>query len=149
MRRRGGAARRKGAAHREPVTPAALVAAAREARASAYAPYSRYRVGAAALAADGTVFVGANVENASYGLSVCAERVAIFQAAAAGHRKVRVIAVVTAGSHPAAPCGACRQVMNEFGVEIVYLAGPHGPHRRRRFRHLLPEAFGPADLPAR
>jgi len=134
-------------ARREKVTPAALVAAAREARGSAYAPYSRYKVGASALATGGTVFTGANVENASYGLSVCAERVAIFQAAAAGHRKVREIAVVAAGPRGAAPCGACRQVMGEFGVERVYLAGARGPHRVLAFRDLLPDAFGPNDLP--
>lgn len=130
-------------------TAQALVAAAREARARAYAPYSRYRVGAAVLAADGAVFTGANVENASYGLSVCAERVALFQAVAAGHRKIREIAVVTAGRTSAAPCGACRQVMNEFGVETLYLAGPRGPLRRRRLHDLLPDPFGPSDLPTR
>ncbi len=99
------------------------------------------------MLAGGKVFSGVNVENASYPLSVCAERVALFQAAAAGHRKIRAVAVVTAGADPAAPCGACRQVMMEFGVETVYLAGPRGPHRRRRFRDLLPDAFGPKDLP--
>lgn len=129
------------------LTPERLIAAARGARAQAYAPYSRYRVGAAALS-DGVVFSGANVENASYGLSVCAERVAIFLAAAAGHRKVREVAVVTAGHRGAAPCGACRQVMAEFGVEKVYLAGPQGRYRVLTFEDLLPEAFGPGDLPA-
>ncbi|MBI3975704.1 MAG: cytidine deaminase [Armatimonadetes bacterium] len=128
------------------MSPEALVAAARGARGRAYAPYSLYQVGAAALTPDGAVFVGANVENASYGLSMCAERVAIFQAAAAGHRKVRAVAVVTAGPAPAAPCGACRQVMAEFSVEVVYLATPHGTFRRRSLRHLLPEAFTAADL---
>jgi cytidine deaminase len=128
------------------IDAAALVAAARRARDGAYAPYSAYPVGAAALAADGEVFTGANVENASYGLSMCAERVAIFGAAVSGRRKVRAVAVVTESSKPAAPCGACRQVMAEFGVEVVYLAGPRGTPLRRRFRDLLPEAFTAADL---
>ncbi len=134
-------------AGRRPIGPEDLVAAARAVRAQAYAPYSRYRVGAAALS-DGVVFSGANVENASYGLSVCAERVAILQAAAAGHRKVREVAVVTAGGGGAAPCGACRQVMAEFGVEKVYLAGRQGPYRALAFADLLPRAFGPSNLRA-
>lgn len=125
---------------------AALIAAARDARRRAYAPYSRYAVGAAARAPDGTIFAGANVENASYGLSMCAERVAIFAAAAAGHRRVDTVAVATDSARPAAPCGACRQVMAEFGVETVYLLGPRGRARRRRFRDLLPEAFTAGDL---
>ncbi len=129
-----------------PRAAAALVAAARRARRGAYAPYSRYRVGAAALTSNGTVFSGANVENASYGLSICAERVAIFQAAASGHRKVRAVAVVTDSRKPAAPCGACRQVMAEFGVEVVYLAGVRGVPRTRRFADLLPEAFTRRNL---
>ncbi len=123
------------------MTDAELIAAADAIASRAYAPYSRYPVGAAVLAADGTVFTGANVENASYGLSVCAERVAIFTAAAAGRRRLRAVAVVTGSSQPAAPCGACRQVMAEFGVQTVYLAGPRGPYRERRFADMLPQAF--------
>lgn len=141
MRRVGRVSRGGKVTRRGTVTPEVLVSAARQARERAYAPYSRYRVGAAARAADGAVFSGANVENASYGLSVCAERVAIFQAAAAGRRRVREVAVVTAGRRGAAPCGACRQVMAEFGVERVYLAGAQGPPRVLAFRDLLPEAF--------
>jgi cytidine deaminase len=133
-------------AHRRTVTPAALVAAARRARRRAYARYSHYAVGAAVLTVDGKIFVGANVENASYGLSMCAERTAIFAAVAAGHRRVRTVAVATGSRKPASPCGACRQVMAEFGVETVYLAGPRGPHREWRFRDLLPDAFTAADL---
>jgi cytidine deaminase len=133
-----GASRRREAAGGQ---AAALVAAARRARRRAYAPYSRYPVGAAVLAADGTVFSGANVENASYGLAVCAERVAIFTAAAAGRRRLRAVAVVTGSPEPAAPCGACRQVMAEFGVQTVYLAGPRGPYRERPLSDLLPDAF--------
>lgn len=123
----------------------ALVEAARAARRNAYAPYSHYNVGAAALTEAGTIFTGANVENVSYGLSMCAERVAIFGAVAAGHRSIRAVAVVT-GSAKAAPCGACRQVMAEFAVERVYMAGPSGPARERRFADLLPDAFTAKDL---
>ena len=125
---------------------AALAGAARRARRDAYAPYSRYQVGAAVRTADGAVFTGANVENASYGLSMCAERVAIFAAAAAGHRRIPVVAVATAGRNPASPCGACRQVMAEFGVRDVYLVPLRGAPRRRRFRDLLPDAFTAKDL---
>src|SRR5438309_6241599 len=96
-----------------------LLAAARAAAERAYCPYSGFPVGAAALAADGRVFVGCNVENASYGLSMCAERVALFQAAAAGVREIVRLAVTCPAGNPAdpgtlMPCGACRQVMREF-----------------------------------
>ena len=92
----------------------ALLRAAREASAHAYAPYSRYAVGAALLAEDGTLVRGCNVENASYGLSLCAERAAFSTAVAAGHTRFRALAVVARGSAPPHPCGACRQVMAEF-----------------------------------
>ena len=120
--------------------------APRRARRRAYAPYPRYPVGAAVLAADGTVLTGANIENASYGLSMCAERVAIFAAAAAGHRRVPAVAVATRSPKPCSPCGACRQAMVAVGVETVSLAGPRGPHREWRFRDLLPDAFTARDL---
>ncbi|MDQ7829972.1 MAG: cytidine deaminase [Armatimonadota bacterium] len=128
-------------------TPAALVAAARASRRRAYAPYSGYRVGAAVLTADGAVFTGANVENASYGLSLCAERAAIITAVAAGHRRLRAVAVAVGGPE-AAPCGACRQVMAEFGVTEVYLAGRGGRVQVRRLADLLPGAFTRAALAA-
>ena len=93
----------------------ALVAAARAAAANAHAPYSRYRVGAALLAADGTVFTGCNVENASYGLTNCAERTALFKAVSEGRRAFRAIAIAGGTvKSPAVPCGACRQVLAEF-----------------------------------
>lgn len=94
-------------------TEALLEAAAKAAR-KAYAPYSDYNVGAALLCADGTVFTGCNVENASYGLTSCAERTAVFSAIAAGHRDFVAMAVVTEGESVPYPCGACRQVLSEF-----------------------------------
>ena len=93
----------------------ALVAAARAAAARAHAPYSNYHVGAALLADDGTVFTGCNVENASYGLTNCAERTALFKAVSEGHRAFRALAIAGGTARaPAVPCGACRQVLAEF-----------------------------------
>lgn len=101
---------------------APLIQAAWEAREKAYAPYSNFAVGAAVLTADGRVFSGCNVENLSYGLTICAERVAIGSAVAAGERVFPMIAVVADTEVPISPCGACRQVMAEFGVERIFLA---------------------------
>lgn len=126
-----------------------LLGAAREAAGRAYAPYSGFPVGAAALTADGTVVTGCNVENASYGLTVCAERVAVWAAAAAGHRAVAAVAVVAPKAGGTTPCGACRQVLNEFapgeGELIVVLEGETGPERVP-LSALLPRSFGPRDL---
>jgi cytidine deaminase len=94
---------------------AALTIAAREASAFAYCPYSNFRVGAAVLTGDREVIGGCNVENASYGLSICAERIAIFQAVATGHREIRALVLYTPTAKPVTPCGACRQVLAEFG----------------------------------
>ena len=99
-----------------------LVAAAWQAREAAYSPYSNFPVGAALLAGDGRTFVGCNVENISYGLTNCAERVAIGAAIAAGVRKFVAAAVVADTAVPISPCGACRQVLAEFGVPVVILA---------------------------
>jgi len=116
------------------------VRAAQLARDAAYAPYSRFRVGAAVLAADGSIYTGANVENVSYGLTVCAERVAIHTAVAAGRR--RLVALAVSGPSGISPCGACRQVMDEFGVRTVILASPRGrPIAAVALRTLLPRAF--------
>jgi cytidine deaminase len=123
-----------------------LAAAARAARARAYAPYSRYAVGAALRTAggDGAVFTGANVENASYGLSVCAERSAIFTAVSAGAREVTALAVATEDG--GTPCGACRQVLAEFaprdGAPLpVLLVDAAGNVRETTLAALLPDAF--------
>lgn len=125
----------------------ALVAAAGEARERAYAPYSGFQVGAALLSDDGSRFTGANVENASYGLSMCAERTAVFHAVAEGVRRLRAVAVVASNKEPTWPCGACRQVLYEFGPDLVVISeGKGGRREERSLADLLPEAFGPSDL---
>lgn len=126
-----------------------LVAAAAAARGNAYAPYSKFKVGAAVLAEDGRIFTGVNVENASYGLTVCAERNAVFAAVTAGKHplRLRAVAVVTGISPPAMPCGACRQVLYEFGAQAsVICANDRGERRIAPVAALLPDAFGPSDL---
>lgn len=117
------------------------------ARERAYAPYSRFLVGAAVLSATGRVYTGQNVENASYGLGVCAERTAIFAMVAAGERKVAAIAIATDAPGPTAPCGACRQVIREFGPDaVVLLVTKGGKKASHLLRDLLPFDFGPQDL---
>jgi cytidine deaminase len=119
-----------------------LVAAAREARERAVATYSDFRVGAALETADGTIVTGCNIENASYGLTICAERVAMFKALSEGHRTFVRIAVVADTESPTSPCGACRQVLWEFGPELeVILANLHDVTGRHRMADLLPHAF--------
>jgi cytidine deaminase len=119
----------------------ALVRAAQAARRHAHAPYSRYRVGAAVETDAGVIHAGCNVENASYGLTICAERAAVCAAVAAGARKIRRAVVVTDSDPPGAPCGACRQVLAEFGLDMEVTAV--GPTRTMRWvlRDLLPDAF--------
>ncbi len=123
-----------------------VVERARAAQRQAYAPYSNFRVGAALESARGEVFVGCNVENASYGLTICAERVAVGQAVTAGARQFSRIVVVTDSEPPAAPCGACRQVLAEFGADLVVEAVGPSSTKRWRIRDLLPDAFGPESL---
>jgi cytidine deaminase len=124
-----------------------LAATAREARKRAYAPYSGFQVGAALLTDDGRIFTGANVENASYGLSMCAERTAVFHAVAEGVRGLRAVAVSASNDEPTWPCGACRQVLHEFGPDMVVISeGLGGGREERKLTELLPLAFGPADI---
>ncbi|GAB1489497.1 hypothetical protein MASR2M8_19500 [Opitutaceae bacterium] len=131
-------------------TPAQLSKLERAARAAAkqaYAPYSHFPVGAAILTSRGQVFSGCNVENASYGLCNCAERTAIFNAVAAGQRQLRCVVVYTPTKTATMPCGACRQVINEFGPDTRVIAICDGRERiETTLAALLPGAFGPADL---
>ena len=118
-----------------------LVQAAIEARRNAHAPYSNFPVGAAIECSDGTVFTGCNVENLSFGLTMCAERVAIGTAVAAGQRAFRRIAVVAATDVPISPCGACRQVMAEFNPSLAIISGNlKGRSERFSLAELLPRA---------
>jgi cytidine deaminase len=118
-----------------------LFARARLVRERAYAPYSRFHVGAALETETGEVFVGCNVENASYGLTICAERGAVAAAVAAGHKRFRRIALSTDGSLPVTPCGACRQMLAEFGMDVSVLSEAGGEKAEWRLRELLPEPF--------
>ena len=129
---------------------AELFAAARQAQASAYAPYSRFRVGAALRTADGHVFCGGNVENAAYPEGWCAETSAIAAMAAAGGRKIAEICVIGDGDALCTPCGGCRQRIREFADErtLVHVAGPEGVRATFRLAALLPESFGPEHLEA-
>ena len=132
-----------------PTTLARLERAARKAAASAYAPYSHFPVGAAILTATGKIYAGGNVENASYGLSNCAERTAIFHALAAGEKKLplRCVVVYTPTQTATAPCGACRQVIHEFGPDARIISCCDGPDRLdTSVAALLPHAFGPENL---
>ena len=123
-----------------------LVAMARRASQQAYAPYSKFVVGSAVRAGDGRAFGGCNVENASYGLSICAERAAIFQAIAAGTREIVALVVYTPTSSPATPCGACRQVLLEFGRDAEVLCVCDGPERLTfTAATLLPHGFALRD----
>ena len=119
-----------------------LVAAARRARRNAHASFSGFKVGAALETADGTIVTGCNVENATYGLTICAERVAMFKAISDGHRKFRRVAVVADTEAPTPPCGACRQILWEFGGDLeVILANLRRETGRHRLKDLLPLPF--------
>ncbi len=130
-----------------PATLRRLEKAARGAAKASYSPYSKFRVGTALLAGSGKIYTGCNVENASYGLCNCAERTAIFTAAAAGERKLRAVVVYTPTPTPTAPCGACRQVINEFGANAVVISICDSARRiDTTLPALLGEAFGPEKL---
>ena len=127
--------------------PDTVMKAARDASKSAYAPYSGFRVGAAILTEDGEIHTGCNVENASYGLAICAERSAAAAMVLANpeDREVRLVAIFSPDVAPCFPCGACRQVLREFGCKEVVVEDASGL-RRYPFEEILPHAFGPEDL---
>jgi cytidine deaminase len=133
-----------------PISPdilAELRDRAKAASEQAYCPYSKFRVGAALAARSGAVFAGCNVENASYGLTICAERNAVFQMVAAGETAFDAIVIYTPTATPTAPCGACRQVLNEFNPDATVVSFCDGPDAiHSTVRDLLPGAFGPANL---
>lgn len=125
-----------------------LIAQSKIAREKAYVPYSKFKVGAALLAEDGTIYQGCNIENSSYGLANCAERTAIFKAVSEGVKKFSAIAVVADTVGPCSPCGACRQVISEFCAPDmpVYLTNLKGDIQQTTVGDLLPGAFTPEDL---
>ena len=129
-----------------PPPPQKLLAAACAARENAYAPYSRYAVGAALLTADGRIFTGVNVENSSYGLTICAERTAVFKMVSEGVKEITAVAVCT--ENGGSPCGACRQVLSEFAPQDVpvWLSDTAGNVRHTTLYTLLPDHFGPEHL---
>ena len=125
----------------------ALLSAALEAQQQAYCPFSRYPVGAAVRTTDGDIFTGCNVESASFSLTCCAERVAVFKAVSEGKPKLKACAIVTVEGNPAPPCGACRQVLFEFGRDMrIVLGNPAGEVRILQLNDLLPDGFTPEQL---
>ena len=117
-----------------------------KARENAYSPYSHFAVGAALLCEDGTLFEGCNIENASYGLTNCAERTAIFKAVSEGHIKFKALAVVADTEGPCAPCGACRQVMAEFKIPLIIMGNLMGNIKIVTIEELLPFSFSECDV---
>lgn len=123
-----------------------LMKIARKARQNAYAPYSHFAVGAALLAQSGRVYTGCNIENASYGLTCCAERNAIFAAVGAGERRFKMLAVAADSPEPVAPCGACRQVIAEFGIPFVVMGNLKEATKTMTAEELLPYGFGQESM---
>jgi cytidine deaminase len=124
-----------------------LIQAAIKAREQAYVPYSNYKVGAAILVKSGQIYTGCNVENSSYGATICAERVAAVKAVSAGERKFVMLAIVVDSSEPASPCGICRQFLYEFNPELkLVLANLQGQVVESTLAQYLPDAFGPNRL---
>ena len=118
-----------------------LFRAALAARQNAYAPYSHFAVGAAVRTIDGKIFAGCNVENASYGMSICAERNAIFAAVCQGYNQLTALCVIADTEEPVAPCGACRQVIAEFKIPVIWLTNCAGKSKKMTDEELLPYAF--------
>ena len=123
-----------------------LMDCAIKARENAYSPYSHFAVGAALLCEDGTLYEGCNIENASYGLTNCAERTAIFKAVSEGHIKFKALAVVADTEGPCAPCGACRQVMAEFKIPLIIMGNLMGNIKIVTIEELLPFSFSECDV---
>ncbi|WP_371370657.1 cytidine deaminase [Sporomusa aerivorans] len=123
-----------------------LAAAALKAREHAYVPYSKFKVGAAVKGKSGKIYTGCNIENASYGLSNCAERTAIFKAVSEGEQELLAIAIVADTAGPVSPCGACRQVMAEFGINEISLLNMDGDLRTTTIDELLPFSFARGDF---
>ena len=123
-----------------------LMERAIKARENSYSPYSHFAVGAALLCEDGTIFEGCNIENASYGLTNCAERTAIFKAVSEGHTKFKALAVVADTEGPCAPCGACRQVMAEFKIPLIIMGNLMGNIKIVTIEELLPFSFSECDV---
>lgn len=123
-----------------------LMKIARKARQNAYAPYSHFAVGAALMAESGRVYTGCNIENASYGLTCCAERNAIFAAVGAGERRFKMLAVAADSPEPVAPCGACRQVIAEFGIPLVVMGNLKEATKTMTAEELLPYGFGQESM---
>lgn len=123
-----------------------LMDCAIKARENAYSPYSHFAVGAALLCEDGTLYEGCNIENASYGLTNCAERTAIFKAVSEGHIKFKALAVVADTEGPCAPCGACRQVMAEFKIPLIIMGNLIGNIKIVTIEELLPFSFSECDV---
>lgn len=126
-----------------------LMDCAIKARENAYSPYSHFAVGAALLCEDGTLYEGCNIENASYGLTNCAERTAIFKAVSEGHTKFKALAVVADTEGPCAPCGACRQVMAEFKIPLIIMGNLMGNIKIVTIEELLPFSFSECDVTAK
>lgn len=123
-----------------------LIQAAQAARDKAYVPYSNFKVGAAVLTQEGKIYTGCNIENASYGLCNCAERTAIFKAVSEGENELIAIAIVADTTGPVSPCGACRQVMAEFGINKIIMCNLQGSEHIATLEELLPYSFGKKQL---
>jgi len=123
-----------------------LLEAAKNARLLSYSPYSKFKVGAAVLTKNGKIYSGCNIENASYGITNCAERTAIFKAVSEGERDLTALVVVADTEGPVSPCGACRQVIAEFKIDTIIMANLHNDIKTVTWQELLPYSFSDADM---